>query len=58
MDWIVSLPYTVHGYNAIYTIVDQSSKLNRFIPCKNNVNAEGSACLFFLALDLSIWNAP
>ena len=47
MDWIVSLPYTLHGYNTVYTIIDWFSKLIRFIPCKTDINAKGLACLFF-----------
>ena len=47
MDWIVSLPFTAYGYNAVYTIVDQFSKLVRFIPFKTDTNAEESIYLFF-----------
>ena len=39
IDWIVSLPCLAHGYDAVYTIVDQFSKLVRFIPCRIDINA-------------------
>ena len=47
MDWIVSLPYIAHGYNTVYTIVDQFNKLVRFILYKININTEEPAYRFF-----------
>ena len=47
IDWIVSLPYTVCRYNAVYTIVDWFCKLVIFILCRTDINAEKTESLLF-----------
>lgn len=47
MDFIMSLPSSTHGYDAIYTVVDRFSKYVTFIPCHSTLTAEDAAMLFF-----------
>jgi hypothetical protein len=46
MDFIVELPKTVHGYDAVFTVVDRFSKLTHFIPCTTTITAAETAALF------------
>ena len=47
MDFIMSLPLSSRGYDAVFTIVDRFSRLVRFIPCNSNITAHDAAMLFF-----------
>ena len=47
MDFIMDLPRTVRGSNAIYVVVDYYSKRAHFIPCKTSVTAGQTAQLFY-----------
>src|SRR3954463_12436004 len=47
MDFIVQLPLTKQGHDAILVIVDTFSKMTHFIPTKTNVTAPQTAKLFF-----------
>ena len=40
MDFIMQLPTSARGYDAIFTIVDRFSRLVRFIPCNTTITAE------------------
>jgi hypothetical protein len=37
MDFIMSLPLSERGFDAVFTIVDRFSRLVRFIPCKSTI---------------------
>lgn len=39
MDFIISLPISTRGYDAIFTIVDRFSRLVKFIPCHTSMSA-------------------
>jgi hypothetical protein len=43
MDFIVQLPTSVRGYDAIFSIVDRFSRLCRFIPCSTSLSAYDAA---------------
>jgi len=47
IDFIVKLPLTADGYDTIFVVVDKLSKYCHFIPCKEAIDAEGVANLFF-----------
>jgi hypothetical protein len=47
MDFIVDLPLSSGGFNAVLTVVDRLSKMTHFIPTTTNLTAEGAAQLFF-----------
>ncbi len=47
MDFIMQLPRSDRGYDAIFSIVDRFSRLCRFIPCKSDLTASDAAQLFF-----------
>jgi hypothetical protein len=47
MDFIMDLPRTARGNNAIYVVVDMYSKRAHFIPCKTTVTAGQTAQLFY-----------
>jgi transposase InsO family protein len=47
MDFIVHLPKTASGYDAIITVVDRFSKMAHFIPTHTNATAADTAKLFF-----------
>ena len=47
MDFIMALPTSVRGYDAVFTIVDRFSRLVRFIPCHTTITALECANLFF-----------
>ena len=46
MDFIVALPQTKHGYNAILTFVDKFTKMAHFVPTTNECDAPETARLF------------
>jgi transposase InsO family protein len=47
MDFIVRLPMTAAGHDAILTVVDRLTKMAHFIPTTTNVTAEQAAKQFF-----------
>ena len=47
MDFIMDLPRTSSGYNAIMVVVDRFSKRSHFIPYKTTYNAKQTAEIFF-----------
>ena len=46
MDLITRLPES-NGFNALFVVVDQLSKMVHYIPTRNDVNSRGIARLFF-----------
>ena len=46
MDFIVQLPKTNKGYDAIFVVVDRLTKMAHFIPTKTTATAEDTAELF------------
>jgi hypothetical protein len=47
LDFVMELPRTPSGHDAILFIVDRLSKIVRFCPTTSDVDAVGSAKLFF-----------
>jgi transposase InsO family protein len=47
MDFVVSLPQSTRGYDAIFSIIDRFSRTCRFIPCHTTLSALDAANLFF-----------
>ena len=47
LDFIMPLPMTPRGYNAVLVFVDRLTKMIRLAPCTDTVTAEESAKLFF-----------
>ena len=47
LDFVMPLPLTPRGYNAILVFVDRLSKMIRIAACKQTVTAEETAQLFF-----------
>ena len=47
MDFVVSLPMTPRGNDAIFSIIDRFSRVCRFIPCSTSLTALDAANLFF-----------
>jgi hypothetical protein len=47
LDFVMELPRTLSGHDAILVIVDRLSKTVRFCPTTSDVDAVGSAKLFF-----------
>lgn len=47
MDFIVQLPKTKSGHDAIFVIVDRLSKMAHFVPTTTTASAEDTAELFF-----------
>jgi hypothetical protein len=47
MDFIMPLPVSTRGYDAIFSIIDRFSRTCRFIPCHSTISASDVADLFF-----------
>src|SRR5690606_20211429 len=47
MDFIVQLPQTPRGHDAILVVVDRLTKMGRFIPTTTKATAPETATLFF-----------
>ena len=47
MDFITDLPVTWSGFDAVFTVVDQFSKMVCFMPCCGTADAATVARLFF-----------
>ena len=47
MDFVVQLPQSSRGFDAIFTIVDRFSRVVRFIPCHTSCTALDVARLFW-----------
>ena len=50
MDFIVQLPRTKNGFDAIFVVVDKLSKRAYFIPTKTSATAPDTKHVFFLKL--------
>ena len=46
MDFVMALPCTQQGNDAVLVVVDRFSKMVKFVPTTNTVKAEGAARLF------------
>ncbi len=40
MDFVMQLPRSCRGHDAIFSIIDRYSRLCRFIPCNSDITAE------------------
>ena len=47
MDFVVGLPESTRGFDAIFSIVDRFSRVCKFIPCSTLLTALEAANLFF-----------
>lgn len=47
MDFIVQLPLTTKGNDAIFVCVDRFSKMAHFVPCKTTITAVETAKMYF-----------
>ena len=47
MDFVMSLPCSTRGHDAIFSIIDRFSRICCFIPCSTTVTALDVANLFF-----------
>lgn len=47
MDYIVKLPLTPRGHDAVFVCVDRFSKMAHFVPCHTTINAPAAAQIFF-----------
>jgi len=56
MDFITGLPRTLHGYNAIWVIVDRLTKSAHFLPVKANYSVEKYAELYITKI-VSSWSS-
>ena len=39
MDFVMNLPRSTRGFDAIFSIVDRFSRMVRFIPCNSDLSA-------------------
>lgn len=47
MDFVMPLPMSDRGFDAIFTVVDRFSRLVHFVPCKSTCTAVDVAHMFF-----------
>jgi hypothetical protein len=47
MDYMSGLPYTKHGNDCVFVVVDQFLKMSIMMACKKNITVEATAKLFF-----------
>ena len=50
MDFVVGLPRTVEGYDAIWVVVDRLTKTARFIPIKVTFSVERLAEIYVASI--------
>ena len=55
MDFVVGLPKTVKGYDAIWIVVDRLTKSARFIPMKVTYSVKKLAELYVNNVVSSLW---
>ena len=48
IDWVLGLPSTTRGHDAIMTIVDRFSKPGMFIPCRKDMTVDDLIYVFLL----------
>ena len=46
MDFIMGLPLTPRGYDAVYTFVDRLTRSVHLVPTQSSIDAKGSADLY------------
>lgn len=46
MDLVTGLPYTRHGFDAIFSLIDKFSKWVTFVPCNKSDGSKELAALF------------
>jgi hypothetical protein len=47
MDYMSRFPYTKHGHDCVFSVVDRFSKMAILIPCKKSITTEATIKLFF-----------
>ena len=47
MDYMSGLPFTNHGNDCIFVVIDRFSKMVIMAACKKNITTEATAKLFF-----------